>query len=266
MKLLTRYLVFAFLTISIFSCNKDDEQVNPDQQLEQASLAFDAQNPPVEIPQAMQTSSNENAQQIASNLALVNSISQFTYNFAVPNGATKSNTPVGRKGSIGGRSAATQENVVVWEYSSTVTDPDTQETFTTTVAYQITDDGVDYIFELFIKFNDGEYLPYIYAEESKDDLRNGMMEIYNPFDETAPSVTLIRFDWSENAAGILNFSYQIEGYKVDILVNPDNSGAMSIYESGSLVYEATWNAAGTEGTYTIYGDNGTLTGNWTAEG
>lgn len=263
MKLLARLFTLLLITSLITACGDDDNDVAPEPSIEEASLAFDAQNPPVEIPAGLQQTNDQNASVIASQLNLVNGLStSFSGFFQAPAGAEKSTTPVGR--SINGRTSATNNEVVVYTYTSSFTDPETNQTITTTVAYQITDLGTDFLLELFFRFNDGEFVKYLEGKESKGPLRNGYLEIFpSAYDGEQATEAAITFEWNEFADGLFEFSYFTETARVDISVNPDNSGNMEWYQSGSLYFTATWNAAGTAGTYAYY-DNGTQyeSGEW----
>ncbi|MEP2771851.1 MAG: hypothetical protein ABJH05_06865 [Fulvivirga sp.] len=263
MKLLSKLLFMFSIVALITACGSDDEAPAPN--IENAELAFSAQNPPIEIPSGLSSSSDQNASQINGQLQLVNSISNIFASFEAPSGAEKSNTPVGRKAN-NGRVAATQEDVVVYTYTATTSDGQ-GNSVTVSVAYQITDTGDDYVFELFYKFDGGDYIPYLYAQESKSSLREGYLVVYNIFDDENPGTeSLIRFDWEENSAGVFSFSYDIFTARVELVVNPDNSGTMEIFNDGVKTFRGTWNAAGTEGTYAYYDENGTETdsGNWSS--
>lgn len=258
------------LTLLFFaaSCGDDDDggSVSPD--LENAEFAFETSAPPITVPSALSGSNNQEAATINGYLQLANSMTGWLTLFEAPQSATKSNTPIGRKAAaLNGR---TQEDVVVytWTYDDRA---GTGVVFT--VAYQISETDSDYIFETFWKINDGEFVKVLYAEESKDDLRNGYMEIYvfALFDEESDVLTddyFFRYEWSEEADGAFAFRFvDSEGsIEMEILVNADNSGSLTYELDGNLFYEATWNATGTSGTYASYGFDGELieSGTWEA--
>ena len=75
-----------------------------------------------------------------------------------------------------------------------------------------------------------------------------------------------RYDWKEGADGTFHFSLEtnILNYKVDMTVQPDNSGVIEYYLDDELAAKASWNAAGTAGTYEVYED-GELTDSFTWE-
>lgn len=263
MKLLSKLLFTLSVLALITACGSDDEAPVPN--IENAELAFSAQNPPIEIPTALSTSTDQNASQINAQLNVVNSVSNLFAAFEAPAGAEKSTTPIGRT-SKNGRVAATNEDVVVYTYTATTTD-DQGNTVTVSVAYQIADVGDKYTFELFYKFDGGDFIPYLYAEESKSSLREGSLIVYNIFDEQNPGTeSLITFEWEENSAGVLNFNYSAFGLLVELVINPDNSGSMDLYYDGVRNFNGTWNAAGTSGTFTYYNEDGSVSssGSWTA--
>ena len=263
MKLLARIFSLLLIASLFVACGDDDDnEVAPEPTFEDASLEFSAQNPPVEIPSGLQQADDPNAAAISGQLQLVNSLSTgFASFFEVPEGATRSTTPI----NTSGRVDATQNNVVVYTYTSTFQDPETGETSTYTVAYQITDLGTDFFLELFFQFDGGEYFKFLEGQESKGQLRNGYLEIYyTAFDGQQSDTPAITFDWNESSNGLFEFSYFTEGSSVEIVVNPDNSGSLEAFEGGSLYFSATWNAEGTAGTYAYYDGSGNATdsGNW----
>lgn len=260
MKLLNRLFCLLLIASLITACGDDDNEVAPEPSIEEASLAFDAQNPPVEVPSGLQQSNNQNAQQIASQLALVNGLSTgFSALFEAPDGATKSSNPINGRSS-NGRTEATNNEVAVYTYSGTVTDPESGQSITTTLAYQITDLGTDFLFEFFFQINDGEFVKYLEGKESKGPLRNGYLEIFpSAYQGEEATEAAFTFEWNESASGLFEFSYFGLGSRVDIVVQPDNSGTIDVYYDDIPSFSATWNAAGTAGTYTHYDSEGNIT-------
>ncbi len=263
-QLIRTLMVFVMLFIAA-ACGDDDDGASVAPDLDNTEFTFDASEPPIEIPSALSSSTNQEALTINSYLQLANGMSGWLGLLEAPQGATKSNIPVGRKGSKNGR---TQEDVVVYTW---INDVGSGTTFT--VSYQISESATAYIFETFWKINDGDFVRVLYAEESKDELRNGFMEVYafTPFDTDSGVLTesyFFRYEWNENAAGQFNFSIvdSESDFRIEVVVNPDGSGLLTYELGGTRLYEATWNAAGTSGTYTTYDFDGEVvdSGSWEA--
>ncbi|MEM6525453.1 MAG: hypothetical protein AAGF85_08010 [Bacteroidota bacterium] len=206
-------------------------------------------------PSGLSTSTDPQATQINSLLQAANLSAVWFQLFEAPAGAAKSNTPIGGKSGKNGRTA---ESVVVYTWTA-----DDGAGNTWTVAYQIGESGSNYTFEIFFQFNESDFERIIYAEESKDDLANGFMEIYSLSlfgDEISDDDYFFRFEWTENAIGLKTFTYEDseQSFQVFITVNPDGSGSVSAREATQVYYEATWNATGTAGTYTFYDSSGEI--------
>jgi len=265
MKLLTKLFTLIIAIAFLASCSDDDES-NTEIQLEDASIAFDAENPPLEIPSGLQdlaSSGNENASLINGQLQTINTfIPAYSSFFTIPEGASQSDTPIG---SPGGRVAAVGD-VVVYTYSASV-ENNNGETITVTAAYQITEEENDFLFEYFFQFDGGEYFKFIEARESKSELNQGYFKIFfTAYDAEEADESSFTFEWNESATGVKNYSYydNFASFRADILVNPDNSGELELYREGTIYYSATWIGNGTEGTFTNYDNEGAIinSGTW----
>ncbi|MCG8385327.1 MAG: hypothetical protein MJA30_07290 [Cytophagales bacterium] len=250
MKNLVKFFSLVFFLAFAVSCGDDDSD-SPSTNLENAEFEFNMAEPPITVPSALAQSTDANAQQINTWLATANEMTNLLSNFEIQPGATKSNTPVGKQGAVNGR---TKEDVVVYTY----TQSDDQGN-SISVAYQISEEENNYIFEVFWQYNEGGFQRLIYAEESKDPLRNGFMEVYltDPTSPVSSSEFILRYEWEETAAG---FTFRVfdsgDAFELMIVVLPDNSGSLTLSYSGVRSYEATWNADGTSGTFSTFDSEG----------
>lgn len=250
LKKITLFLSVFALLFSI-SCSKDDE-VGAD--LTEVEFSFDASNPPIDqtIISNLSMLGDNNAATIAGHLSTANGMSNWLSFFQENPNAVQSNTPIG---SCGG-------SALVYTYTASA------EGETISIAYQICESTDKYVFQIFVSENGGDFQELIYAEETKDDLRNGYMEIFgaDPSDSDLGNTAVFRYTWTEATDGSFEFtaSSDLGGYLLTIDVNSDQSGELSYTIDGDLIYEATWNAAGTAGTYTYYDGEGNVedSGNW----
>ncbi|QSE96572.1 hypothetical protein [Fulvivirga lutea] len=242
------YFLLAF-TIVLAGCNDDDDST-PSQSLENAELSFSASDTPIELPAAMLASDDPNAQLAVGYVQQINGLSTQLSLFEVPAGATKSTTPIGKKGAENGR---TEEDYLVY----TFTDGDYS------VAYQISETTTHYVFELFWKFTpESDYVKIVKAQESKL-IREGFLEYYTG---QAESEFVFRYEWFEDPDGVLYFDLLTsdDEFRINAIINPNNSGTIDYYINGVIFYEISWNADGS-GSWRSYDFEGNLseTGEWT---
>lgn len=243
-------LLAVFTLLFSISCGSDDEETVD---LSNVEFAFDVSNPPIDqtVINNLNSSSDENAIQISSNLTAANAMTAWISLFQQPSGAEKSSVPIGTCGGT----------AVVYTYSAN----NGSEIFT--VAYQICETSSAYTFQVFFSENGSTPELFIYAEQSKS-VNEGYMEVYGSAIGVSEvgSAPVIRYTWEEKSDGSFNFvvTDSDNGFVIDIDVNADNSGELSYTINGSLYYEATWNSAGTAGTYTYYNTDGSVSssGNW----
>ncbi len=259
MKNLAKFFSLLFFLAFAVSCGDDDSE-SPATDLENAELAFEVGESPITVPNTLAQSSDQNAQQVYSWLTAANGMSSWLSYFTIPPDAQKSNESIGRKNRINGR---IKENVLVYTWTFE------EGENSISVAYEISENGDNYVFEIFWKYNEGDYQKFIHAEESKDPLRNGFMEIFftDPISGGSSDEYFFRFEWQETSE---QFTFRMfdsaEGFELTIIVNEDNSGSIDLRFDGVKSYEATWNADGTSGTYATYNFSGELisSGNWSA--
>ena len=244
MKFLPKIVSFLSLIslILVMSCGSDDGEGNDLESLENVEFTFDLDNLPLDedLIDNMFSSSDPNALQIAAQLSTANALSSYLSFFAqAENIEPNSTSPIGTCGG----------NALVYTFSSSA---DGQSL---TVSYQICETQDKYIFQMFFSMNGSELMPFIYAEESKSDLRKGLMNVFELDPDRSNDDPLFTYTWEENTDG--SFEYLARGLGTDgflttVNINADNSGSMTYEFDGMLRYEATWNTAGTAGTYTVY--------------
>ncbi|MBV6645054.1 MAG: hypothetical protein KI790_06380 [Cyclobacteriaceae bacterium] len=248
-------LMFLFVA----SCG-DDEEANPESGLNDVEFSFSAGDSPIDVPTALAQSQDPNALQVAIWLQTANSMSAWLGSFQVPSGAETSSDPI-----VAGSARVEADEVLVYTWTS-----DDGLGGTVTVAYQIAELSDKYTFEVFWKLGEGDFERFIYAEESKGELKNGFMEIYiaGLGEDVVADEYFFKFEWSEDSAG--NFTFAMtdsdDGFELAITANADGSGSLIVEYDGTKSYEATWSADGTSGTYATYDFDGNLTGSgtWTA--
>ena len=244
-------LTAVFVILLSTSCGDDDGDTVD---LSSVQFTFDQSNPPVDqaVINNMIMSTDQNAILTGTYLSTANLMTIWLTYFNQPEGSVLIESPVGTCG----------DNSVTYSWTTTAG----LESFT--VLYQLCETSEKYIFRVFWSVSGGDFEEVIYAEESKDPLRNGFMQLFatNPNAEIGTTV-LLEYEWQENADGTFEYtvSNDEQGFLMEILVNADNSGSISYSLDGALTFTATWNATGTSGTYAYY-SNGEVTdsGTWTS--
>lgn len=244
-------LTYAFsLTILLVGC-KDDVEPDNNQELEDVSLSFEANQPPVEIPSGLAQSSNQYAQQVYSQLAQVNSMSTYVSMMQPPEGAEVSTTPI----STNSNARAASGDVLVYTYSQTGPYGNT-----ITVAYQVSETATHHKFELFWDLDNSGFQRIMIAEESKLN-REGYLEY--DFESLGDIDYLFRYEWKEYPDGTFDFTMYSYEFQMDITVNADGSGLIDYYLSGDLYYSANWSADGNSGSYNLYDSEGNIIDSFT---
>lgn len=248
---ISKHLSLVAIFLVVLSCSKKEDP----QPLQKAALSF-ANATPITPPSAMAASSDPNAQSATTWVGIANAMSGYTALFNAPAGSVSSSTPI-IASNIGARSAATQQTYLVYTWS----DP----TYGS-IAYQISEVGDKYTFEMFYK-NTGSaiWLRLIYAEEKKD-RSQGLMNIYDTTNPTK-AVVLINYSWTRNG-DLLQFqiSNAESNFKIVLNVNTKTkAGDVAYYTGTKLYYEIVWDALG-NGSWTEYESDGITvreTGTWT---
>ncbi|WKN43333.1 hypothetical protein [Tunicatimonas pelagia] len=195
------------------------------------------------------TSSNDTyAQRAVGYVKLVNQIGSYFNYFQPPTGATRSSQPITV---ANGRIEATQKQYLTYTWT------DQQ----TTIAYQISEEGDKYVWEIFLKQGEGDFQRFIYAEESKV-ARIGKMDVYNYFAGQGNDL-LMKYAWEEkeDESFILTGIVPSGDLTYVITVNPDASGSAK-YTFAQDKYEIQWDAAG-NGNWAFYSEGSVVTsGDW----
>ena len=251
MKLNKLLILGLALAVSFSSC-KDDDESTPSQSLENAKPSFSASDTPIELPQAMVSSTDPVAQTAVGYVESINALTtQLSYFDQIPAGATKSTTPIGRK-STNGR---IETDYIVYTWS------DGQGS---TFAYQVSETTSTYVWEFFYQSSpDVDYVKIMRVEESKL-IRSGSLEYYNFFDNTSTDY-IIKYTWNEDPDGTLYFDMLTPDNSITInaVISPDNSGNIKYYLGGDLYYDISWTSSGT-GSWTLYNFDGSVSesGTW----
>lgn len=236
----------------IFSAcsNEDEGAVDPQtESLEEVTLSFSAESESaIEVPASMSSSNNQYAQMAVGYVNMVNQIGVYTSFFTPPSNAEKSSQPISTSNA---RTSASQKEYLVYKWS--------YEGYS--VAYQLSDDGDNYVWEIFWKEGDGEYKNYIYAEESKTK-KKGSMKIYDIFQGSGDVLYLYAWEKFDSGAFTLTSAFPSDGFSYTVNVNADASGSVEYIVDDEKMYAMTWTSQGS-GTWTSY-SNGKVAqeGSW----
>ena len=251
----TQLLSFTLGTaLLLSSCSKDDEAVQPttddsqDLKEVQLSLTDDAELSTVAVPEAMQQSDDSYAKMATQYVSAVNQIESFTSYFKPPTGATQSSEPIT---SSNARMMASKKAYLVYTWT----------TGNTTIAYQLSEEGDNYVWEIFWKEGDGDYLKYVHAEESKT-VKKGFMEVYNIFQSTDD--ILYKYEWEKLESGTLTLTSTVPQANLvyTVSVNSDGSGSVKYISQEKLLYKMEWTREG-NGTWAYYSDGEEIdNGSW----
>lgn len=242
-----RLLLIVALTAIGFSCSKEND---PEPNVEEAKLSFTANAKVVEAPAALLTNDDPYAQMAAGWIEMANGLSGQLAMFTPPTGAVKSTTAITPEN---GRTAAT--SVVVWTWS----DP----TYGS-VAYQISDNGDKYTFELFYKSTtDTGWYRYLYAEEKKDKSA-GYVSVSDVWSGDR-NQEIMRWSWTRSGD---DFTFVVsdgsDNVNITLQVNTKTRAGSVVFKEGTVkIYEMNWDGQG-KGTWKWFEEDGTLIeeGSW----
>lgn len=232
MKKFRNLLILSGLLIAAISCSDKDEPT-PLKDVE-----FGLFEESIEVPQSMQTSDNQYAQNVNH---LISSINPAFYSsfFTVPEGATRVN------GTITASNARTSANVVTYEWSS-------QDM---SIAYQITEQTDSYFYEIFIKYDsNADYKKWYEGGQAKD-RKSGYFVILDPY-ATDRSVE-IRYDYEIKSDNSFYIEYSSSTDNLQVLIRADKSGYIKRLENNKVVEEYIWDGTG-KGSWTRYNSDGTV--------
>lgn len=223
----------------------DDDSGGPGPGLSEVDLLFFEEGGIVTVPEAMASSGDTHAAVASAYVYQFNVVSIYGAFFNVPEGATTSDP-------VTAPNSRVSANTTTYVYSY-----DGNE-----IAYQITDQGDSYYFELFMKLQGESYYKYMDGEQKKDGSEATLHILDTSVDER---VVLLSYYVVRTSNGYtLKMTDNEENYVVDIESNNDLSGSIVVNEDGAVTAEYEWDAAG-NGSWKEYGSEGNLLdqGSWT---
>ncbi|MEN7549095.1 hypothetical protein AAG747_14325 [Rapidithrix thailandica] len=240
-----KFFVYAlFITpLLLTSCSKDDDDPQP-AKLEDVKFALKEDFEEITAPQNLQKSEDPNAQQVLGYIQQANSFKSYMNFFTIPEGAEKSNTPIN---AAGGRVTSGEYLVYKWSYDGL------------TIAYQVSQQGNEYVFEAFI--NDGEgsstLVKYIEARQSTDGKKGSMkvFDFYDLDDNGKLDDVTANYIWEHRDNGSIYFKFDFgnDALVYELEVNADASGKVQYYIEGELYYFVEWDAQG-NGSWKYYSE------------
>jgi len=234
MKFLVSLLTMLILVL-VIGCSDDDKgPTGNNGETQQPTFSIDS----ITVPAAMAQSADPKAQEAVTYVMMANAFSAYGSWFTPP---TTSEGPP-------------------WIYTWTVDG--------LTIILTVTEEGTNWVWDIVLDGTDGEYTYdnwlFIHAELAKNN-SNGQLTIYEP---VTTDVSL-EWSWNVDTEGVYTLvmtSYEGEGFKFEITVNPDDSGELELYtkvgESYQLTFRAVWQADGSGQWWTYEGDQQTGSGSW----
>ena len=204
----------------------------------------------VDLPDALESSSDGNAQALVAVMSQVNTLSVLSAIMQVPEGAIQSKNKDGS-----------------WQYTWTINDSPVAMTFTLTIV----ETANSYTWSLRLNGFDGEFTydnDLIYFAELAMDDSFGVFHFYDI--EGEANDVVFSWEWSTDSAGVFTmtmiFGDDEEDAKTVFVVNPDGSGTLDIFAmadmSWQLVLHYEWDALG-NGSWIVYEDGEVAaSGNW----
>jgi len=231
MKPLVCFSVIVTAFVLVVGCSNDNNTPSGNSGTVQApSFSIDS----VTVPDAMMQSSDPMAQMAVSYVMMANAFSAYWTWFAPP---TSSNGPP-------------------WTYTWT----DSNLTVTLTIKEQ----GNNWVWDIVFDGTGGGYTYnnwlFIHAEQAQDN-SSGQLLIYEPVTDSVAWI----WSWDVDSQGVYHLVMisKSDQSKVEVTVNPDESGHLKAYEEVAqnyqLIFEANWLADGS-GQWWQYDQNGQLIG------
>jgi len=241
----------AFLMIfilAIVGCSKDESTspTSPSNQNNDSPPAFEAQG--VTIPDELAQSQDPMAQQAVAYIMMANAFTSYTGFLTPPSGTEAPELSSGYDGPP-------------WVFTWDVDDGANQYTVILTInetstsyTWSVTVDGV-------LEGVTLDNFVYIEGEQAKDE-KSGSITVHDP--ETQGVALTV--NWNIDSSNVYHLVYEApEEGRIEITVNPDESGSVTYYEwNGSafvMVFKAVWNTDGS-GEWWTY-ENGVQTGHGT---
>jgi hypothetical protein len=228
-------LFMMLILVLVIGCSDDDEgPTDNNGETQQPTFSIDS----VIVPDAMAQSADPMVQQVVAYITLANAFAAYGSWFSPP---TTSEGPP-------------------WTYTWTVDN--------LTITLTVAEEGTNWVWDIVLDGTDGEYTYdnwlFIHAELAKNN-SSGQLTIYEP---VTTDVSL-EWSWNVDTEGVYTLvviSYEEGGFKIEITVNPDDSGELELYtkvgESYQLTFRAVWQADGSGQWWTYEGGQQTGSGSW----
>jgi hypothetical protein len=226
-------LLIAVALLASTSCSKEEE---PQSTYKKPTIA-DRGNV-VEIPTALQNSSDPNAQMAATWMGMANGISQFASSFTIPENAQTGN-------------AKSSGNVYFWTYGG--------------YSYWMTFSELadKYVWKYEYAFPGTSRFTFIEAQE----LKTGMQGSWAIYDPEGTHETIWDYNWNINSTNDFYSEMMWYGYsnnddiKFEVMDRANNSGYFKMYIGAVKHVEVIWNTNGS-GTWWYSFDGETAQGSW----
>jgi copper(I)-binding protein len=234
MKILGTFFAVLALVL-VIGCSGDDKSPTGNNGgTQEPAFSIDS----ITVPDAMMQSTDPMAQQTVMYVMMANAFANYGTWFTPP--TTAGNGPP-------------------WTYTWTVEN--------LTVTLTIKEEGNNWVWDITWNGTDGVYTYndwlFIHAEQAKDN-SSGQLIIYEP----VTTIVAWMWTWSVDAQGVytLVMTSESDGSKIEVSVNPNDSGELKVYETINQNYVMTlkviWQADGS-GQWWTYDENGqTGSGSW----
>ncbi|MEM7550292.1 MAG: hypothetical protein AAF363_11480 [Bacteroidota bacterium] len=239
--------------IFFISCSDDDEVEELGTLSNVDPVVFERAED-VTVPDAMQQSTDPNAQEVNVTVAALSGFTAFSSFFVAPQGVQpdRINNPI----------VGTNQRTANVLRSETYI-------FTSqgaTVAFQISETADEFIFEYFFSLDGGNtYVLFYLAAQTKDG-SSAFFELY----DTDNGNIVFAYDFEVNPDDSVTVSFESFDSSGSVeesitgTFNPDDSGELEVFEGGNLIFEAEWDSVG-NGSFTEFDSAGNIidSGSWT---
>ena len=221
----------------VTACSNDDPSP-----LSKKTVTLGAKGDIAIVPSALSSSSDSYAQEAAGYVEMVNDMTEYSSFLKAPASAKKTSaiTPVNGRVS---------SETVTYKWSDSNAE----------IAYQVTDHGDSYEFELLFKFNGtNDWLRYLWAEEMKDKSQ-GSMTVYDiyGFIGDDPGAELMKYEWTKSGDNVtFKLTNTLSDFYLILNVNTKTkAGSIDYYWEGVRFMNYTWANDG-HGSWAMYDEDG----------